>query len=156
MARRTPPPIAGPAAIILVRSGRVATFIGRHSSFKIRPGTLCRLSLCSTLLSNVYVVHEPTPGCRGDAQCKFHRGRPSCGAGIFEKTRATKFGSVANMTPYMDRRFFCPAYPPPMAWPAAIILVRSGRVITLIVRHSTFEIRSGTLCRLTLWFDALK
>jgi len=43
-----------------------------------------------------------------------------------------------------------------MAWPAAIILVRSGRVITLIGRHSSFEIRPGTLCRLLLWFDAFK
>ena len=30
-------------------SGRVAMLIGRHSSFEIRSGTLCRLSLCSTL-----------------------------------------------------------------------------------------------------------
>ena len=47
------PPIGSPAAIILVRSGRVVTLIGRHSSFEIRSGTLCRLSLCSTLLNYV-------------------------------------------------------------------------------------------------------
>ena len=47
------PPIASPAAIILVSRGRVAKLIGRHSSFEIRFSTLCRLSLWSPVLSNV-------------------------------------------------------------------------------------------------------
>ena len=46
------PPIASPAAIILVRSGRVPKLIRRHSSFEIRFSTLCRLSLWSPVLSN--------------------------------------------------------------------------------------------------------
>ena len=68
----------------------------------------------------------------------------------FSKTRVTKFGSVLNMIPYMDRRFFARRTLPPIAWPATIILVRSGRVVTWIGRHSSFEIRPGTLCRLSL------
>ena len=52
-ARRTLPPIAWPAAIILVRSGRVAELIRRQSSLEIRPGALCGLLLRSKLLRSV-------------------------------------------------------------------------------------------------------
>ena len=39
-ARGTAPPIASPAISILVRPGRLAKWIARHSSFQFRSGTL--------------------------------------------------------------------------------------------------------------------
>jgi hypothetical protein len=46
----------------------------------------------------------------------------------FEKSKGNKIGSVPNMTPYMDRLFFARGTLPPIASPAAIMLVRNGRL----------------------------
>ena len=79
----------------------------------------------------------------------------ACGAQIF-KNKSDKIWVGSEYDSLHGSTLFLPGvHIPPIGSPAAIILVRSGRVPKLIRRHSSFEIHFSTLCRLSLWSPIL-
>jgi hypothetical protein len=116
-ARGTLPAIASPAVSILVRNGRLAKWIARHSSFQFRSGTLCDLEIRwqwrSTYLGSTCSTRASTGTprrCPEQVRSSTASEGKLMGAKIFEN-KANEIGLVPNMTPYMDRLFFARGTP---------------------------------------------